>query len=174
MNSRFKPLPTPHDSVGVCVHRQSWGYYIEYIGSTPALLAAGCITQLMVDILNAPSGAYIDDEGNAFHRLRRPTKSQPDRCEIVRYLYDEAKALGLPGVADHLSTQQPEPDARPRIKTAAARVAEATGEKCLAERTRAVGRYQRVVSWVSAGNLVFPDWPTIRACAVADRAGVTP
>lgn len=177
----FKPLPAPHDAIDVKANRYDWGFCIEYRGpSLAALLAAGCITQFMVDQLSDPRGrndprGRVDAEGARFRLSKRPTKSEPDRCVLCRWIHFDkggsaAKALTLPGMAAYLDVQSAPESTQPRIKTGARGIAKVLGATDAQERTRAVGRFRRVVSWVTVGGIVCPDWPTIRACALASRS----
>jgi hypothetical protein len=172
------PLPAPHDSIYVECERHGWGIFIEYRApSLAALVAAGCITQAMREQLNVPDRGRgrVDADGDGFHRRKRPLKSQPERCEVTRFIHTdrehdgEAKAMALPGVAAFLA--QLEVGTRSRMEVAAERVSEALDATFTLPRMRAIGRFQRRVQWIAAGDVIFPDWPSVRALAIADRQG---
>lgn len=173
--SSFRSLPEPHGAIYVEAKRYSWGIAVEYRGPSPAvLLAAGYITQRMLD--NLPRGKRrVDEEGNSFGRYKQPTQAEPERCAFLRMTHadrgGEVKAMSLAGVAESLRDyQQPEREKLSRDQLATFRLAQMMSVSC-EERTRAVGRFRRAVTWLTAGDLILPDRPAIKAYALIRSAG---
>lgn len=166
-NIRGTPLPTPHQFVAVTeASEEPWGCFVSYIApSLDALAAAGCISQAMVEQCRNAKGRPLKDEnGDKFCRIRKPTKDQQERVQVIRYVEDMDRARALPGVSEALPAMTHQ-QARKLALAAIGRTPEALrrpSEVNMQQRERLVGRWQRQVRWCVVGNVILPDWREVK------------
>lgn len=161
-------LRGPNDPVRVVAHE--YPYYdgstikVEYVGpSLPALVDAGCITQVMIDQFTAgkkPGKGRLDEHGNRYRRRGARCKAQPERVIVTRYITERDFALSLPGVRENLIDETDESD-----RDDSGRVVRQPRNK--AERPRAVGRRQRLAQWTTIENVIWPNWQYIHGMRAA-------
>lgn len=167
----MSPLQLSRGCVLIEASRQQWGVYVQYIGPSPeALQEAGCITPAMQEAIQTPAGhgskRRRDEDGDEFCRSKRPTKAQPHRVMVIRYIRSsEQKALRLAGVREMLA---PAGDLTTSQQAAvwsgrAVLAAEGETEGGLTMKQRTVGRFQRAVEYATCENLIVPNWMALVA-----------
>lgn len=163
-------LPAPHDSIKLACSVYPWGVHLEYTGSVDQLFEAGCVTRRMVEICREPprSGAlrFVDDDGNHFARLKKPTRAQPDRVTIRRSILTPssiAGAMDLPGVRAFFPDGLPACESTPSTSfenTVACRrdAVDVIRGRDFKPRHRPVGRFQRLVEWTAVEGVLYVNW----------------
>jgi hypothetical protein len=91
---------------GVTLRGRSWIGYggqqsveLIYRGTKEALIAIGCLTPSMIEMLSSTAHSKHDEKGGWFGLHRSPTKGVPDRMKLCRHA-SAADALDLPGMRE--------------------------------------------------------------------------
>jgi len=157
MSSRT--LPAPHGSISVSIERFAWGACVEYVGpSLEALREAGCIDEATYNeyAANPRRRLCAWPQHECWRRNVYSGKRAPTAIRIRHKLWDEAKARALPGVREALEGAPATPRALRVDLAQLARVGLET--EVLRKKQRAVGRFQRLVEYVTCENLIVPNW----------------
>lgn len=172
-------LPEPFDRV---VLTMDWspgqGAHFSYVGPPDQLVASGAVEPEMVEYAarKGPGTLRRDSHGHHFTRSKAPD----EMLRILRIVTDEKLAVTLPGVRSLFPDGLPpmsagyvdsnaESDRKVRenpgpgdlvcgaLNARACIHAEITGH--VVQRSKPVGRFQRVVMWsVIDGALIAPNW----------------
>ena len=163
-NERKGRLAAPHDSVELSTYR--WRGHLEITYTAPtrdALIAANVLDDYMLQkIAIQKRGARKDAKGVKFQcwhlrgvwRLRREAKDMAVAMELpgIRELYPD-------GVPDW---EQPRAYEDTYLERVLRDIAPACGSHVMKTRNKAVGRFQRIVEYVTVGPVVVPNWLVIR------------
>lgn len=174
-NQLERRLAAPHECIEVKTYRWRFIFEVRYTApSQAALIAAGVLDGFMLNkIATQKRGKRKDANGVKFRFWERKGVA----C-VIRELSDMALALELPGVRDLYPDgipdwQEPERESdrheNPYLDRKLREIAPACGDFGVTTRNRAVGRFQRMVEYVSVGPVVVPNWLTIRAHVLAAR-----
>lgn len=175
-------LPAPFENIRFRFHIYSdGGAYLEYIGPLNELERAGVITEDMRAQLfkRSPGKERRNANGDHFFAHRKATKSDPTRAKIVRCVQEADRARSLPGVAAaftegiHLQRDrhgEPANQYGQNIWDSSALVekSEASDRQ---QRSRTVGRFQRLARWTVSEKLIVVDWAGMARERVEAQAG---
>lgn len=162
------PLPAPYEHVHVIANEFGWGVLVEYVADNPDdLVAAGAAPPVIM----ADRRRKYDEAGNLISIKKKPRKDAPNRVLVTRWIR-KGDARSLPGVREYLERAQRQPRNSSRSEWLTSLLCDAAGvfgNVPVRPRHAIVGRLQRPVDYVTAGDLIIPDWVRIQALVTVNR-----